>query len=136
MSKEFETNRDGVVLNVGWLARGGPFPFGDNPTPTFLDGLFELCGNKRWLSLGVHDCDFCPPESQRFGITHWRNGKKLWAGSTEMWVCHQDGTEFIAPNMIYHYVVEHFYKPPAKFIEAVLDPVDREPDFLQRDIIF
>jgi len=42
-------------------------------------------------------------------------------GFAEIRVLSEDGkTSYAAPNIIYHYILEHEYKPPTKFIEAVL----------------
>lgn len=43
----------------------------------------------------------------------------LRVGSAEIRVFYQ-GKTYAAPNLLYHYVVEHHYQPPSEFIEAVL----------------
>ena len=43
------------------------------------------------------------------------------------------GATYAAPNLIYHYVVDHQYLPPDAFVRAVLDgPLPGSPEYLER----
>ena len=46
------------VLNVGWLARGYPYPKGDVPRD-FVRRLYEIGGGFN-TTRGYHECDFVP----------------------------------------------------------------------------
>jgi hypothetical protein len=67
-----------------------------------------LCGDishEQWFNEG----------QSRYGEkTHWLN-----IGDGEIRVIGKSAI-YAAPTLIYHYVVEHQYKPPDEFIEAVL----------------
>ncbi len=55
-----------------------------------------------------------------FGLVEKYGGGELVLGSAEIRVFGSNGVTYAAPDMIYHYVAEHEYKPPDEFIEAVL----------------
>jgi hypothetical protein len=80
--------------------------------------------------MGYHDCDFC---NEEFGVEMVILGKSCRLGSGDLRVVAQDVT-YAAPDMIYHYVVDHHYRPPDAFIQAVMElPLPAEnPDFLRR----
>jgi len=48
------------------------------------------------------------------------DGSDVPLGHAEIWVEREDGTQIAAPNLVYHYVTEHQYRPPDYFIDAVL----------------
>jgi hypothetical protein len=51
--------------------------------------------------------------------------KKILLGSAEIWVpALGQAVIYAAPDLIYHYVKEHRYLPPADFINAVLSACD------------
>ena len=97
---------DNTHLNVGWLGDVDDFTSGDIPK-SVVDILRDLCSDRGNLTnecMGVHLCPFC-------------DGKRI-KGNGEVWI-EYDGKTYIAPQMIHHYIVEHQYKPPKDFIEAV-----------------
>ena len=59
------------------------------------------------VSLGVHECDLCPPGEGPEG-----NGEVRIPGAP--------GLAYAAPSLIIHYITEHGYQPPEAFIDAVL----------------
>jgi len=48
-----------------------------------------------------------------------RNGKRLLLGSAEIRAFSETKEVYAAPNLIYHYVSVHKYRPPECFLEAV-----------------
>jgi len=60
----------------------------------------------------------------------------LKLGSAEIRVVGQDGTVYAAPDLIYHYVVVHDYRPPEEFIQAVMEtplPGTQEHEILKKE---
>ncbi len=109
------------VLNVGWLDAQHPFPTGD-VLSTFVERLWEYCRIKVEATRGLHDCELCrQPEPGKHAT---RDGETLWLGSAEVRVF-GNGVVFAAPNLIYHYVVDHHYLPPEDFVRAVLEGTPR-----------
>jgi hypothetical protein len=47
-------------------------------------------------------------------------GETLKFGSAEIRVIGSDSVIYAAPNLVFHYVRDHGYKPPQSFIDAVL----------------
>jgi len=104
------------VLNVGWLDASYPFRR-KKASVDLLDLLFEKCLDRVNLTRGWHDCQFC--QSSNRGVEVSRHGKKITLGSAEIRVEGKDGRVYAAPNLIYHYVLEHEYDPPHEFVEAL-----------------
>jgi hypothetical protein len=113
------------LVNVGWLDENKPFPKGETSLE-FKAKLFEFCLDKYVVHIarGFHTCQFCgvsdhewyEQRNERYGEeAHWSS-----IGDGEIRVIGQS-TLYAAPALIHHYVVEHNYKPPDEFIEAVLE---------------
>ncbi|MFN2555887.1 MAG: hypothetical protein ABR592_03295 [Nitriliruptorales bacterium] len=111
------------VLNVGWLTAGEPFPTGDVPT-LFVERLLEHCATAIRRTRGFHVCDLCLAAGASWGpIRVVHDGRDLLLGSAEVWVGGLPGQGrvwYAAPDLVYHYVTAHQYRPPDPFIEAVL----------------
>jgi len=105
-------------LNVGWLETGHPFPPGEVPDK-FAERLFQICLRSR-KTRGSHPCPFCP-QSQK-AKTYLHRGKNISFGSGEIAIKGKHWKSYVAPDLVYHYIVEHHYRPPDEFIEAVLHP--------------
>jgi hypothetical protein len=102
-------------LNIGWLDKEHTF----NQGPVEQDickrirqmCLFELARQTR----GFHGCPLCL--QPLFGTPV--PGETVLLGSAEIRVKGASGIMYAAPNLIYHYITEHAYQPPAEFMEAV-----------------
>jgi hypothetical protein len=105
-----------AARNVGWLEASHDFPT-EEPPPHLLDRLWEYCSILIFPTRGLHDCEFCSLPSSTFV----RNGTRLFLGSGEIRVFNSTGEAFAAPNLIYHYVLGHHYRPPHEFLRAVED---------------
>jgi hypothetical protein len=92
----------GPALNVGWLSRDKPYPKGI-VSDEFLKKLKALKPIN--LMRGSHRCEFCD--------------HALIFGNGEIHVT-EEGITYAAPTLIAHYVEAHYYKPPDKFVRAVL----------------
>lgn len=102
-------------LNVGWLGLGHDF---DKMTPSDADLnlLWEFCKVSIAQTRGIHNCDFCKGNQPVVGE---RNGLSLLLGTSEIRVFSPDGTIYAAPTLIYHYVLQHNYRPPDEFMNAL-----------------
>lgn len=122
------------ALNVGWLARSHRYEKGDT-TPEFRAKLLEYCRQPSQLSHGGHECTLHGPvrilKEVWAGLWDRKPALKFRGGSGKSYVIHTDGTVFVAPNMIYHYVESHAYKPPDRFIEAV-----NEGRLIESEVLF
>lgn len=105
------------TVSIGWLTAKVPFPHGQVPEE-FIDRLFLFCLNPVLRTRGFHTCEFCSPPPP-FLVYAQMGNKRIGLGSAEIRVIYQ-GRVYAAPDMIYHYVMEHQYRPPEEFIEAVL----------------
>ena len=116
------------ITMIGWLDLEHPHNTGP-VSEQFLERLWLYCQNPVRQSKGFHSCDFCGPEWVMQEAE--RNGEKLGLGSAEILVRSNSGITYAAPDLIYHYIVEHQYQPPQEFIEAVktaplpFDPTQR-----------
>jgi hypothetical protein len=105
------------VVNTGWLDISQPFERGET-SAEFCKALQALCEHPIILHRGFHECQFCPAEGGRV----WPPSHPQRLGNGQIRVRSADGVWYAAPVMVHHYVVEHRYRPPAVFIEAVLHP--------------
>jgi len=105
--------------NVGWLAGWAPFPKAE-PAPAFLAALFALSKNPVRKGPGAHVC--CKPHQDAgTGMTRASLGdEEILLGAAEIEVASPDGSWYVAPDLIYHYVKEHRYAPPDEFVRACL----------------
>lgn len=105
-------------LNVGWLDIKHTFET-ETPSEELLEALFDKCTQPVNKTRGYDKCQFC--KSRAFGLETARKDKSLVLGSAEIRVRGKDGEVYAAPDLIYHYVAEHHYKPPQEFIDALLN---------------
>jgi hypothetical protein len=117
---EYDSLREEMVLNVGWLSvdqdyRRGPTPAG------LLSRLEELVQSPVRVHRGLHLCEFCPPPRRYEHL-----GKPMFepapgtAGTGQIRVQGANGLVYAAPVLITHYIGTHDYLPPQEFIDAVL----------------
>jgi hypothetical protein len=113
---------DVPVLNIGWLEKDG-FEKGET-SPEFRDKLFQFCLDKNivMIARGFQECVFCGMTGLDWARNHPDYGPNTnWMsiGDGEIRVIGKSAI-YAAPALIYHYVVEHHYKPPQEFVDAVL----------------
>ena len=97
----------GCLRSVGWLERGRPFATGP-VDPAVYTRLVELLKDP-WqpgLFVGVHHCDLCQYEGSATSV------RNLFVPS--------EGTVFVCPELITHYMNAHWYQPPDEFCRAAL----------------
>ncbi|EKQ51577.1 MULTISPECIES: ankyrin repeat domain-containing protein [unclassified Clostridium] len=105
--------------NVGWLDKTYTYAKG-RVSKEFIDNLWEYMQGNLEKTRGYHNCNLCSVFNKEvFTTTHKGNSVKL--GSGEIRVLSENGKiSYSAPNLIYHYIVNHEYKPPDEFVQAVL----------------
>lgn len=109
----------GRVLNVGWLDDAHEYPRG-KVSEELLDMLFLLCAEERVnQTRGFHHCQLCS-KTEAHPTRVVRGQCEAFLGSAEIHVPGPDGTVYAAPDMIYHYIVDHGYLPPSPFLDALL----------------
>ena len=118
---EYTYKDRGIVsntLNIGWLDVEYPYEIGEVPTE-FVEKLWDLIHIRLIQLRGFHDCNLCKPKSLYTRISE-RHGETLKLGDAEIRAFGDFGKIYAAPNLIYHYVTDHSYKPPTEFISAVI----------------
>src|SRR5579859_2442431 len=110
-----EYDRPGTK-NIGWLEHGHEFDI-MVPSEEILELLWRFCAVSVVQTRGLHDCDLCTPCAR---VSARKDGLLcLLLGSAEIRVFSRAGEIFAAPNLIYHYVNTHHYKPPDEFLRAL-----------------
>lgn len=111
---------DREILTVGWLDGEHDFPTGDVPQE-FTDELAQICATTNHArTRGWQNCELPHPSGEvDYPITVKIDGDEVPLGSAEVRVATEDNTILSAPNLIWHYVTSHNYRPPEIFIEAV-----------------
>ncbi|MCG8915630.1 hypothetical protein L6E12_07510 [Actinokineospora sp. PR83] len=108
------------AFNVGWL--GPDDEVGSDVAPEFADALHRIVyAYEVNVTRGLHMCPFCGDDDGFWiqpvpGIP----GSKHFLGHAEAHFEGPDGTVYAAPSLIAHYVGEHGYLPPQRFVDAVL----------------
>ncbi|MFE2601035.1 hypothetical protein ACFXCZ_31850 [Streptomyces sp. NPDC059396] len=108
-------------LNVGWLSRWRPFTRGAVGSE-FMEALASQVRVPRNQMRGSHPCYFCSTlrvggvatSDQIFEV-------EFRLGSAEIHAISRNGEVFSAPNLIYHYIDRHGYRPPREFVQAIID---------------
>ncbi len=128
----FARDRRPDVLNVGWLGRDPSFPTAI-PSEETLDLLWGLCWVVVRQTRGFHLCEFCPHQPTKWCLEASRSGRARALGSAEVRVFSKAGAVYAAPNLIYHYVEAHRYKPPDEFWLALHEgPSPPDEEYLDR----
>lgn len=112
-----------ALLNVGWLDAAYPYASG-SVSSEFLWALWRLCASPVNPTRGFHHCTFCLQSGRISKFSGMMLVTSPWGelclGSAEMRVSGQRGVTYAAPDLIYHYVAEHEYRPPDEFVAAVI----------------
>lgn len=108
--------RDGKALSVGWLDATHPFPTAE-PSAELLESLWRYCSLSVARTRGLQPCVFCSTDF----VVEEGEGVRLLLGSAEIRVIGPTGELFAAPDLIYHYVLKHHYRPPDEFLRALSD---------------
>lgn len=128
------------LIYIGWLHPDHSYNIGDVPKE-FPVRLWEFCRYSSVVCRGFHRCEFCSPSDYvhidmlkphpEGPLKVERDGCTIRLGFGEIFVVGKNGLVYYAPNLIYHYVLEHQYLPPQEFIDAVLDgPLPTSNEYL------
>jgi hypothetical protein len=92
------------------------------PTEDFLQSLEDPCRDHRSAVMrGYHACELDHVgDRPGYPYTIPSDPAATPLGDAELRVVAEDGTWLAAPNLVYHYVRDHHYAPPAVFVEAAL----------------
>jgi len=108
------------IFNIAWLSKDHSFERG--PAPESLRTcLRDRIAAPVNLYRGKHACEFCPepPKKRLPGGIETLDYPAEILGNGEIRVRALDGKIYVAPVLIYHYIVCHEYLPPRVFIDAV-----------------
>ncbi|MFF4569787.1 hypothetical protein [Streptomyces sp. NPDC001410] len=107
-------------LNVGWLEAAQPWTQGP-VSDGFTDKLLKILAVQEVNgTLGLHHCDFCPGlDDSNPWFTPRPGHRCASAGTSEIRVPGPPGIAFAAPQLVGHYVADHGYLPPQRFVDAV-----------------
>ena len=110
--------------NVGWLGSGSRFETAV-PNQDLTRALWEHCLISIQCTRGVHVCHLC--NSTNVNEVE-RDGKRILLGAAEIRILSRAGAVYASPNLIYHYVSTHEYKPPDEFVDAALNGIPPTTD--------
>jgi len=103
------------TVNIGWL--GASLDFEQMaPDESLLDLVWNYCKISVAQYRGIHQCEYCG--SRRSDVAE-RHGEMRLLGSAEIRVFSESGAIYAAPDLIYHYMAAHRYKPPEQFVSAL-----------------
>lgn len=106
--------------NIGWLDKDNSFSTGI-VSEEFINKLWLYLRVDLMISRGYHVCNLCKNPNKEVFVANY-NGETLKLGFAEIRVLSEDSNIIYAsPDLIYHYILDHGYKPPEEFIQAVLN---------------
>lgn len=103
-------------LNVGWLEKSYPHEMG-HVEDDIVQKILILCFRPVHTTRGFHYCDLCTGSRTRVRVKCGDLERAL--GSAEIRVPGEEGVVYAAPNLVYHYITKHGYRPPVQFLDAV-----------------
>jgi hypothetical protein len=110
---------DPGVVHVGWLSDKHEYTKGRVPDH-LVEILVKLSTNLEELYRGLHICELCERPDELKGKSY--NEQWAWAmqrsSNGEIRITEGEVT-YAAPQLIVHYILEHGYKPPDVFLEAL-----------------
>ncbi|MCX4757011.1 hypothetical protein [Kitasatospora purpeofusca] len=114
----YHRHAEGMV-NIGWLDSSHEYRRGE-VAEEVVDGLLRLVTRPDNQTRGLqHECHFCGVIYLQVDNPHSKTGTSL-LGSAEIHVRgSSDDTVLVAPTLVIHYILEHGYRPPDEFLEAV-----------------
>jgi hypothetical protein len=101
---------------IGWLEPKHEFEKYE-PTEELLELLWSFCKVAVVQTRGIHKCEFCSPA--KTVLASRKDGIRRLLGTSEIRVFTKEGAIYSAPNLVYHYVSTHHYKPPDSFIKGL-----------------
>src|SRR5687767_2054296 len=110
-----------TVFNIGWLEGEHPYTTGDIDDEA-LNQIRQILFHEKDINKmrGFHMCSLCPYDPVHHAPMYVQiDGKARTLGMSEIWIPGDNDVVYAAPSMIYHYIVEHTYKPPEMFLEAL-----------------
>jgi len=120
--------QDGLILcAVGWL---GDCVLCEGKTPSeCISRICDAYKSKLFISDGTagwHNCELCHGDDEWYPagevgpIISWR-GRQIRIYGHGHFLIHLNEIVYLSPVLILHYILDHGYKPPEAFIEAVHD---------------
>lgn len=112
LSKNGLMTDDYKIVAIGYLDSSEEFEKGEVST-NFLSKLKLLWDEGMTLSsMGHHECTLCEGG--------YGTGERAISSSEKVLIDTENKIKYIFPWMIFHYITEHKYLPPKKFIEFVM----------------
>lgn len=110
------------LYNIGWLEKNHEFSKGQVPDE-FVDKLWDYSHFAVANTRGFHICDLCDHLPNEMPSIEYKSNL-LKVGTAEIRVFGKNNKIYAAPNLVFHYVTKHGYKPADEFIEAVMEKLD------------
>lgn len=118
------------AVNIGWL--DGHHTYETGPVPEeFLDKLWKYMRYPVEVARGFHVCELCPRESSGKSVRIEYKNVRRTVGYYEIRVFGERNT-YAFPSLAFHYILEHHYRPPQEFIDAVLGQDCDEQSYYNR----
>lgn len=109
MEKELGIKNELRTIAIGYLNSSEPYDIGEVPI-NFIKKLTQIYHTGVILaSLGHHDCELCVDK------------EPATSSSEKIIRDEKNKVEYIFPEMIFHYIEEHKFKPSQEFINFIME---------------
>lgn len=116
----FMERTDRPVLLVGYMNINDSDFNKKEANDDFLESLREICRNPILTRRSFHVCPICNLSFRDYSDKYDYGGIEVTDKNADILVEASDGTVFKAPAQIFHYVRDHDYAPPQRFVDAVM----------------
>lgn len=121
------------TLNIGWLDNEHSYQHG-RVDDNVLRIIWEYLHFRVLRLRGFHTCELCVPRINA-PISVKKDDETIQLGSSEIRVIGNNGKMYASPDLIYHYIADHNYKPPEEFLQAVLNGPKPDSEEYKRKFI-
>lgn len=116
-----------MIVNIGWLSSEHSYEMGDTE-PEFIEKLTEIISNDDIYDYTFNrircntPCNLCKESILQPYINKKRNlPARIPLGYCELLIPSQVTNQYYAsPDLILHYIRDHYYKPPQEYIDSVM----------------
>lgn len=111
-----EQPNQNIIKIVGWLSKNHAFAKGKVEVE-LLDRLWQFCKQPLGQGIRQNACQLCPHGTPT--LEEYNGEQQDMSGWRLLLICN-DQVAYLAPHVIFHYIVAHQYLPPPEFLEAVM----------------
>jgi hypothetical protein len=125
LKEMYNLGEEFVFLNIGWIDSSMEYEKAEK-NEEFLKKMLILIKKSGNMMRGYHRCQYCLKDrmiGNEYDLICVKEGDStITLGSREIYFQYGNFV-FISPDLIYHYIENHSYKPPDLYYDAVMKSI-------------